>query len=353
MKKLRRLLVIGSIALVGITGIAPANASPATDAYNELAVARNQAGKSTPANDGSLRSIASDRAKNLASKNGGSPSSGLPSSLTSKGYKESRQLYGSHSSGDASEVISLFLRDSTSKKIVVDSKWNRLGVGTAKSRNGKVFVVAIFASYKEPVKVTPKPVEESTKKPVSSSTGVGGSSGSSNSGSGDSNLGSSSSSSQQSKAERELAELKAKQKADAEKAKAKQKQEAKEREAKAKADAKAKREREAQEKLEAQQRAEAEVKAKQEQEAREAERQSEVKRLGDEKAQAEADRIQQEADSKAFKATIKNLTHSAGIGGLGLGAVILPISLGFMRKKKLIHLPNDEDWQVFKKQGLE
>lgn len=350
MKKLRRLLVIGGIALVSMTGIPPASASPATDAYNELSVARNQAGKSTPTNDGSLRSIASDRAKNLASKNGGSPSSGLPSSLTSKGYKESRQLYGSHSSGDASEVVSLLLGDSTSKKIVVDSKWNRLGVGTAKGSNGKVFVVAIFARYQEPVKVTPKPVE-STKKPESSNTGSSSGSGSSsNSSSGGSNSGSSS---QQSKAEKELAELKAKQKADAEKARKKQEQEAKEREAQAKADAKAKREREVQEKLEAQQKAEAEAKAKQEQEAKNAERLAEVKKLSDEKAQAEADRIQQEADSKAFKATIKNLTHTAGVGGLGLGAVILPISLVFMRKKKLTHVPNDEDWQVFKKQGME
>lgn len=349
MKKLRRLLVIGSIALVSMTGIAPANASPATDAYNELAVARNQAGKSTPSNDGSLRSIASDRAKNLASKGGGSPSSGLPSSLTSKGYKESRQLYGSHSSGDASEVISLFLRDSTSKKIVVDSKWNRLGVGTAKSSSGKVFVVAIFARYQEPVKVTPKPVE-STKKPVSSNTGDSSSGSSSNSNSGSSGSGSSS---QQSKAERELAELKAKQKVDAEKAKAKQEQEAKKREAKAKADA----EKARKAKLEADKAREAkqeqEAKTKQEQEAREAERLAEVKKLGDEKAQAEADKIQQEADSRAFKATIKNLTHSAGIGGLGLGAIVLPVSLGFMRKKKLIHVPNDEDWLEFKKQGLE
>lgn len=123
-----------------------------------LAVAKNDAGRDTPINDASLRSLAQDRAETMAKRDSLNPAvvSSLPSALTSKGYSPGRQLVGSHSSGDPSFVAEKWI--SSSRQYVVNPDFTRLGVGTATATSGKIYAVALYAEYKAPVKATPKPV---------------------------------------------------------------------------------------------------------------------------------------------------------------------------------------------------
>lgn len=349
MRKLRTLIAGAGILIIVGTAV-PAQATTSDSIYNQLSVTRNNAGKATPINDSKLRAIAGDRAQSLASKDSSSasPTAGLPTpNLYSIGYKSSTQLWGYHSSGDAQDVADSFIK--SQKSTINKTQWNRLGVGQAKSKSGKVYVVAIFAEYKAPVVAKPKPAPAPTSTKPKSSTGGSSSStgGSSGNGSNDSKP-----TADMSKVEKELADLKAKQKKDAEKrakaeSDAKKQAEADKKKAEQEAKAKAEQEKKAEEarKKEAEE-AKNQAKAeKVEREKQEVERQAEIERLAIEKKEAED-------NSKKLRSTIHKVTNIASWATGSLGVLILPMAFLLTRKRKLEPVPDDLDFEQFKKDYL-
>lgn len=348
MRKLRTLIAGAGILVIVGTAV-PAQATTSDSIYNQLSVTRNNAGKQTPVNDSKLRALASNRAKNLASKDSSSasPVAGLPSSMYSIGYKQSSQLWGYHSSGDSQDVADSFIK--SQKSTINKTQWNRLGVGQAKSKSGKVYVVAIFAEYKAPVVAKPKPAPAPTSTKPKSSTGGSSSStgGSSGNGSNDSKP-----TADMSKVEKELADLKAKQKKDAEKrakaeSDAKKQAEADKKKAEQEAKAKAEQEKKAEEarKKEAEE-AKNQAKAeKVEQEKQEAERQAEIERLAIEKKEAED-------NSDKLRSTIHKATNMTSWATGSLGILILPLAFLLTRKRRFAPVPDDLDFEQFKKDYL-
>lgn len=346
---LRTLIASTGILIIVGTGVLPANAATSDSIYNQLSVVRNNAGKPTPVNDSKLRTLANSRAKILASKDSSSasPVAGLPSSMYSTGYKQSSQLWGYHSSGDSQDVADSFIK--SQKSTITNSQWNRLGVGQAKGKSGKVYVVAIFGEYKAPVSVKAQPAPTPTAKPKPKpSTGGenGGSTGS------NSNTSNPKPTSGQSKAEKELADLKAKQKKDAEN-KAKQEKEAKKKaeEAKKQAEIEAKAKAE-QDKKDAETRKQQEAEAKKQQEAEKLERekekvekQAEIERLAVEKQQAEE-------NAKSLRGTLHKITSLAGVITTSLGTLLLPLAFLLTRKRKFERVPEDSEFEQFKKNYL-
>ncbi|MGP4993742.1 hypothetical protein [Glutamicibacter ardleyensis] len=349
MKILRTFIAsTGILVIMGTTAVLPANAATNDSIYNQLSVVRNQAGKPTPVNDTKLRTLAGDRAKTLASKDSSSasPTAGLPNSMYSTGYKQSSQLWGYHSSGDSQDVVDSFIK--SQKSTITNSQWNRLGVGQAKSKSGKIYVVAILGEYKAPVSVKPAPAPSSKPKPKPS---TGGGSGSSTGSNGNTNNGTKPTAGQ-SKAEKELAELKAKQKKDAEnrakqEAEAKKKSEQAKKQAETEAKAKAEQEKKdaetrKQQEAEAKKQAEAE---KVEREKQEVEKQAEIERLAIEKQEAQE-------NSKTLRATLHKITSIAGGITTSLGTLLLPLAFLLTRKRKFARVPKDSEFEQFKKDYL-
>lgn len=349
MKILRTLIVSTGILVITVSsGVIPANAATSDSIYNQLSVVRNNAGKPTPVNDSKLQTLANSSAKILANKDSSSasPVAGLPNSMYSTGYKQSSQLWGYHSSGDSQDVVDSFIK--SQKSTITNSQWNRLGVGQAKAKSGKVYVVAIFGEYKAPVSAKPKPAPTPTAPKPKPSTGSGSSTGSNGS---NTNNGTKPTSGQ-SQAEKELADLKAKQKKDAEN-RAKQEAEAKKKseEAKKQAEKQAKAKAE-QDKKDAETRKQQEAQAKKQQEAEKLERekekvekQAEIERLAVEKQQAEE-------NSKSLRGTLHKITSLAGVITTSLGTLLLPLAFLLTRKRKFERVPEDSEFEQFKKDYL-
>ena len=160
---IKRSVAVALIA-TGLSLTAPmtAQASPTTDAANAANVARNSKGQPSLPTVSTLNSIASSKAKALTT--GGNLSlSPLPASITSK-YENTSQFAGYSSTGAVEDAVSLM--GSGVAKAGVDS----LGVGTAKSSDGTVYVVLIEAKKRVSAQAAPPPATSTTKPSDSSAT---------------------------------------------------------------------------------------------------------------------------------------------------------------------------------------